>query len=84
LIKVGAANPFEVDSKIVRLGSAGSVALQIKFGSRAMSKIQAGKRHHKRITATIYGVALDSTVYGVIGVPGESVQAQTGGKKIGL
>ncbi|HEV3054725.1 MAG TPA: S53 family peptidase [Solirubrobacteraceae bacterium] len=84
LIKVGAANPFEVDSKIVRLGSAGSAALQIKFGSRAMSKIQAGKRHHKRITATIYGVALDSTVYGVIGVPGESVQAQTGGKKIGL
>ena len=44
----------------------------------------AGKRHHKRITATIYGVALDSTVYGVIGVPGESVQAQTGGNKLTL
>ncbi len=84
LIKVGSAKPFEVDSKIVRLRSPGSAALSIRLGSPAMSKIRAGIRHHKRITATVYGVALDATVYGVIGVPGESVQAQTGGKKIGL
>lgn len=83
-VKVGSAKPFEVDSKIVHLGSRGSVSLKLKLSSRALSKIRAGKRHHKSVTATVYGVSLDGTVYGVIGVPGESVQAQTGGKKIKL
>ena len=83
-VKVGSAKPFEVDSKIVHLKSAGTVALDLKLSSGELSKIRTGKRRHKSVTATVYGVALDSTVYGVIGAPGESVQAQTGGKKIKL
>jgi hypothetical protein len=83
-VKVGSAKPFEVDSKIVHLKSKGSAALKLKLSSRVLSKVRAGKRHHRSVTATVYGVALDSTVYGVIRAPGESVQAQTGAKKIKL
>ncbi len=83
-IKVGSAKPFEVDSKIIHLRSRGSVTLTLKLSGRQRSKIRAGQRRGQSVSATVRGVALDGTVYGVIGAPGESVQAQTGGKKIKL
>jgi kumamolisin len=82
LVKIGSAKAFEVDSKIVTLHAKGSSKLVLKFSKAQLKQLRAA--HHKKITAKVYGVLLNSTVYSVIGAPGESIQAQTGAKKVTL
>ena len=63
---------------------AGSEKLTIKLSSKELSKLKAGKSAHRSLTATVYGVLFNSTVYAVIKDPGESIQDETGGKKVKL
>jgi kumamolisin len=79
LVKIGSARPFEVDSNIVNLAGGARATVSLKFTRRQLSKLRTGRKHHKRISATVFGVVFDKTVYGVIGVPSEAIQAQTAG-----
>ena len=81
-VKIGSAKPFEVDSKVVRLAAKGSSMLTLKFSKKQLSKLRAAP--HQKRTATVHGVLLNSTVYGVVKAAGESIQSQTGGKKLSL
>jgi kumamolisin len=82
LIKVGSARSFEVDSNIVNLAGEAGAPVSLRLSGRQLSKLRAGRNHHKRITATVYGVVFDQTVYSVIRVPSEAIHAQTRGKRL--
>jgi hypothetical protein len=82
LVKIGGAKPFEVDSKLATLTAAGSKTVQLKFSRKELGKLRSGRKHHERITAAVSGVVFNHTVLGLIGAPGESVQAQTGAKHL--
>ena len=82
LVKIGSAKPFEVDSKLASLTAAGSKTVQLKFSGKELAKLRSGSNHHKRITAAVSGVLFNRTVLGLIGAPGESIQAQTGAKHL--
>jgi subtilase family serine protease len=59
VIKIGKAKAIDVSSKALTLAAAGSQAAPITFGKKVESKLKAGARQHKRITAKVNGVALD-------------------------
>jgi kumamolisin len=84
LVTIGNAKPFEVDSRVANLSSAASATVTMHFSHKQIGKLNSGRRHGKHIKATVVGVLFNNTVYSVIGVPGESVQSRTGGKKLAL
>ena len=58
LVKVGSKKPFEADSPVGDLPAAGSKTFAIKLSSKALGRINAGLRGHKRVVATIYAVVI--------------------------
>jgi hypothetical protein len=85
LVKVGHhGHAYEFDGRVESLKAAGSDELTIKLSSKELRRLQAGRRKHSALTATVYGVLINSTVYDVIHAAGESVQSQTAGKRVKL
>jgi subtilase family serine protease len=84
LVHIGHAKATEADSKVSSMTAAGGAKLTIKLSKAELRKLKAGRNAHKALSATVYGVIFNSTVYNVIHAPGESIQVQTGGKKIKL
>jgi subtilase family serine protease len=73
LIKIGGSKPFEVDSSSFKLKSAGSKKVAIHFGNRALGKLRAGLRAHKKITAQVFGVLLSSSGATISATAGHSL-----------
>jgi subtilase family serine protease len=84
IVKIGSGKTNEFNSAVLSRKMAGSEKLTIKLSSKELSKLKAGKSAHRSLTATVYGVLFNSTVYAVIKDPGESIQDETGGKKVKL
>jgi kumamolisin len=84
LIRVGHAKATESDARVSSLKRAGSQKLTIKLSPAELRKLKAGRNAHEALSATVYGVIFNPTVYKVIHAPGEAIQAQTAGKKVKL
>jgi kumamolisin len=72
LIQIGKNKPAEQDSKIFQLAAAGKQKVTIKLSKKELSRLRSASRHHQRIAAEVYGVALT----------GKTVLAQTRGMKL--
>ena len=81
-VSIGRSRRFSVGSHVVNLSTAGSRTVSLGFTKKQLSALKAGHTAHKRITATVRGVLLDSAVYGVIHDPTGSIAQQTGGKSL--
>jgi kumamolisin len=84
MVHIGHAKATEADSRVSSMKAAGKANVTIRLSNRELRKLKAGRNGHHPLSATVYGVIFNSTVYDVIHVPGESIQAQTGGKKVKL
>ena len=83
-VTIGRAQPFEVDSRVVRLARAGATTLSLRFTSKELRKLRAGRRSHKRIRATVHGVMVDPVTSGVLDSVSGSIQEQTGGQTLAV
>ena len=81
-VSIGRTKRFSVGSHVVNLSTAGSRTVSLGFSKKQLGALKAGRKAHKRITATVRGVLLDSAVYGVIHDPTGSIAQQTGGKSL--
>jgi subtilase family serine protease len=60
LVRIGHARPFEVDSRRYTLAGPGRRTIPLRFGTRRLRKLRAALRHHRRIDARAFAVALDA------------------------
>jgi hypothetical protein len=58
MVKVDRASPFEADSAIRNLATAGAKTFAIRLSSKRMGAIRAGLRRHKKVVATVYAVVI--------------------------
>jgi kumamolisin len=81
-VAVGRDRPFELNSRSFKLAAAGRMTIVLQLSGGQLRTLRSGRSHHDRITATVYGELFDSTVFGLSGDLGESVQSQTGPEKL--
>jgi subtilase family serine protease len=72
-VRIGRKQPFEVDSSVHRLAAAGSKTIPIRFSKRELGRLRSALAGHRRIVATIFGVAVAGR---------RTIQARTGGEKL--
>ncbi len=84
MVHIGSGSAVEQDSRVLSRKTAGSTVVTIPLSKTELRKLKAGRNAHRPLTATVYGVLFNTTVYDVIRSAGESIQSQTGGKKIKL
>jgi hypothetical protein len=84
MVAISRSAPFEVDSSVVRLGSAGRRTIALRFSKRQLSRLRSALRAHRRVSATIHGVLLNPPVYSVLHDPGRSIERETRGAKLAI
>ena len=72
-VRIGSGKAFKILSGIATLGAAGKTTVLMGFGSKHLSKMRSGLRHHRGITIKVFG-----RLYG----GGTHVVARTGSKTI--
>ncbi len=82
VVSISRQQSFEVDSKVVRLTSAGQERLKLRFTSKELRKLRSALAANKKITATIRGVLFDSAVFNTVHDPTGSIREATAGKKL--
>jgi kumamolisin len=57
-VKIGRKKPFEVDSKVSDLATAGLKFVSIPFSRKHVRTIRSGLRRHQKVVATVYAVEI--------------------------
>jgi kumamolisin len=83
-VSVRGTRPFEVDSNVVRLASASSRTVKLRFSPAQVRRLSAALAAHRRITAKVKGVLLDSEVYETSRNPAFSIRGTTATTKLTL
>jgi subtilase family serine protease len=84
IVKIGSGAAIEFNSKVLTRKKPGSEKLTIQLSAKELRRLKAGSKAHKKLTATVYGVLFNPTVYGVFKDPSEAIQAETSGKTVKL
>jgi subtilase family serine protease len=84
MVRIGHGSAVEQDSRVLSQKAAGSTTVTIPLSNKELRKLKAGRKAHHPLSATVYGVLFNTTVYDVIRAAGESIQSQTAGKKVKL
>ena len=84
MVRIGHGKAVEQDSRVLSQKAAGSTTVSIALSKTELRKLKAGRKAHHSLSATVYGVLFNTTVYDVIHAAGESVQTQTSGRKVKL
>lgn len=73
-IRIGKhGTPFEVDSSVHRLAGPGSNTMPLPFSKAQLLRLRRALRHHDRVMATVFGVAVKGR---------RTIQARTGGIRL--
>jgi subtilase family serine protease len=83
-VAIGRSKPFEVDSRVFRLRAVGRKTIPIEFSSKQRKRLRSGLAAHKRIKATVRGVVIDPSAYGVLPVLSASIQSRTAGRSLAI
>jgi hypothetical protein len=72
-VRIGHARPFEADSHINGLATAGAKTIAVRFSAKELRRIRQGLNRHQNVVATLYAVVITGR---------RTVEFRTGGIRV--